>query len=134
MKAFHLQLMKLSSWPLKVTTQYNTLYQYWMFHLFIITGLFPDAAVILKVDDQDVVNRILPNKMVIWRRKRDKRLAIREAKKQKKIKEWVSCCTGYTIVVTSLIALLEYFTVMCNKLPMKLVDTTTNFTNTGSCH
>ena len=64
-----------------------------MFHLFIITGLFPDAAVILKVDDQDVVNRILPNKMVIWRRKRDKRLAIREAKKQKKIKEWVSCYT-----------------------------------------
>ena len=70
-----------------------------MFHyLFIITGLFPDAAVILKVEDEDVVNRILPNKMVIWRRKRDKRLAIREAKKQKRIKEWASCWyIGYIV-------------------------------------
>jgi len=54
-----------------------------------VTGLFPDVAVILKVEDKDVINRILPNKMAIWRRKRDRRLAIREAKKQKRIKEWV---------------------------------------------
>lgn len=61
-----------------------------MITMWFIIGLFPDAAVILKVGDQDVVNRILPYKMAIWRRKRDKRLAIREAKKQKRIKEWVS--------------------------------------------
>ena len=54
------------------------------------TGLFPDAAVILKVNDKDIISRILPNKMAIWTRKRDKRLAIREAKKQQRIKEWVS--------------------------------------------
>jgi len=58
----------------------------------IFTGLFPDAAVILKVIDKDVISRILPNKMAIWTRKRDKRLAIREAQKQKRIKEWVGCC------------------------------------------
>jgi len=56
----------------------------------IFTGLFPDVAVILKVTEKDVISRILPNKMAIWTRKRDKRLAIREAKKQKRIKEWVS--------------------------------------------
>ena len=66
-----------------------------------LTGLFPDASVILKVGDQDVVNRILPNKMVIWRKKRDKRLAIREAKKLKRIKEWVSCNQELTTVINS---------------------------------
>lgn len=87
-----------------------------MFHyLFIITGLFPDAVVILKVEDEDVVNRILPNKMVIWRRKRDKRLAIREAKKQKRIKEWASC---YIILGTLLIILLECITLVCSKFDM----------------
>ena len=59
-------------------------------YLWCFTGLFPDATIILKVDNEDVVKRILPNKMVIWRRKRDKRLAIRDVKKQKRIKEWVS--------------------------------------------
>lgn len=54
-----------------------------------ILGLFPDAAVILKVDEKDVISRILPNKMAIWIRKRDKRLAIRKAKKDMRIKEWV---------------------------------------------
>ena len=33
--------------------------------------------------------------MIIWRRKRDKRLAIREAKKQKRIKDWVSSILYY---------------------------------------
>ena len=63
---------------------------YTAYYVLDLTGLFPDASVILKVGDKDVVNRILPNKMAVWRRKRDKRLAIREAKKRKRIKEWVS--------------------------------------------
>ena len=75
---------------------------YLLIAMWIITGLFPDATVILKVGDQDVVSRILPPKMAIWRRKRDKRLAIRERKRQKRIKEWVK----------SLNILLECFTVV----------------------
>ena len=83
--------MKLNLWPPKVSRSLPGSYYT---HLCCFTGLFPNATVILKVDEQDVVKRILPNKMVIWRRKRDKRLAIRDAKKQKRIKEWVSngCC------------------------------------------
>jgi len=86
LKDFHPYQTKLNTWPPKVAAQLS--YGHYITDIF--TGLFPDAAVILKVTEKDVISRILPSKMAIWTRKRDKRLAIREAKKQKRIKEWVS--------------------------------------------
>ncbi|XP_071818767.1 adenylate kinase 9-like isoform X4 [Apostichopus japonicus] len=50
-------------------------------------GLFPDAAIVLAVDDGEITNRLLPPKMEKWKQKRDKKLAKREKKKEKKRKE-----------------------------------------------
>ncbi|PIK35904.1 putative adenylate kinase 9 [Apostichopus japonicus] len=50
-------------------------------------GLFPDAAIVLAVDDSEITNRLLPPKMEKWKQKRDKKLAKREKKKEKKRKE-----------------------------------------------
>merc|ERR1739842_251443 len=46
-------------------------------------GLFPDAAIILQVSDDDVIGRLLPPKLDKWRAKRDKRLAKKARKKEK---------------------------------------------------
>lgn len=43
-------------------------------------GLFPDCAIMLGVEDTDVIGRLLPPKLDKWKMKRDKK----EAKKQKK--------------------------------------------------
>ena len=50
-------------------------------------GLFPDAAIILAVDDGEITNRLLPPKLEKWKQKRDKKLAKKEKKKEKKRKE-----------------------------------------------
>ena len=42
-------------------------------------GLFPDAAIILAVEDTDVIGRLLPPKMQKWKERRDRR----NEKKQK---------------------------------------------------
>ena len=52
------------------------------------SGLFPDIAVILAVEDTEIVDRLLPPLLEKWRKKRDKREAEKErqralAKKQK---------------------------------------------------
>lgn len=52
------------------------------------SGLFPDIAVILVVEDTEIVDRLLPPLLEKWRKKRDKREAEKErqralAKKQK---------------------------------------------------
>lgn len=52
------------------------------------SGLFPDIAVILAVEDTEIVDRLLPPLLDKWRKKRDKREAEKEkqralAKKQK---------------------------------------------------
>ena len=44
------------------------------------SGLFPDLAVLLAVEDTDIVDRLLPPLLKKWRTKRDKR----EAEKQRK--------------------------------------------------
>lgn len=51
-------------------------------------GLFPDLAVLLVVEDTDIVNRLMPPLLEKWRKKRDKREAEKErqralARKQK---------------------------------------------------
>ncbi|XP_077977825.1 adenylate kinase 9-like isoform X2 [Glandiceps talaboti] len=50
-------------------------------------GLFPDAALMLVVEDTDITDRLLPPKLAKWKAKRDKRLAKKERKKLKKQKE-----------------------------------------------
>ena len=52
------------------------------------SGLFPDLAVILVVEDTEIADRLLPPMLEKWRKKRDKREAEKErqralAKKQK---------------------------------------------------
>ena len=37
-------------------------------------GLFPDAAVTLQLEGDDIIKRLLPKKMEIWCKKRDKRV------------------------------------------------------------
>eukprot|EP00731_Ephydatia_muelleri_P001087 Em0001g1087a len=51
-------------------------------------GLFPDAAVFLHVESKHIVERMLPGKMEIWKRKRNKLLEKKALAKEKKIKEW----------------------------------------------
>ncbi|ESO88926.1 hypothetical protein LOTGIDRAFT_105959, partial [Lottia gigantea] len=46
-------------------------------------GLYTDASIILSVNDADVIGRLLPPKLDAWKIKRDKRLAIKEKRKQK---------------------------------------------------
>ncbi|XP_050391523.2 adenylate kinase 9 [Patella vulgata] len=53
-------------------------------------GLFTDAALILSVTDADVIGRLLPPKLDIWKIKRDKRVAIKEKRKEKAKKKRVS--------------------------------------------
>lgn len=63
-------------------------------------GLFPDAAVFLHVESKHIVERILPGKMEIWKRKRNKMLEKKALAKEKKTKEWV--CTHTVLVYTVL--------------------------------
>lgn len=53
-------------------------------------GLYPDAAIILQVSDDDVIGRLLPPKLDKWKAKRDKRLAKKARKKEKAQKKRVS--------------------------------------------
>lgn len=53
-------------------------------------GLFPDAALILNVEDSDVIARLLPPKLDKWRVKRDKRLEKKRKKKEKAQKKRVN--------------------------------------------
>ena len=53
--------------------------------MFIICTLL-----IVQLEEGDVVRRLLPGKMKVWRRKRDRRVEKRTLAKEKKLKEWVS--------------------------------------------
>ena len=46
-------------------------------------GLFPDAAIMLSVEDTDVIGRLLPPKLEKWKQRRDKRLAKKQKAKEK---------------------------------------------------
>ena len=52
-------------------------------------GFYPDCAVILVVEDTDVMSRLLPPKLDKWRQKRDKKLARRQKIKDKAKKKRV---------------------------------------------
>lgn len=52
-------------------------------------GLFPDVGVVMNVEVEDVINRLLPPKMLKWRVRRDKKLAIKLKKKEKSKKKRV---------------------------------------------
>ena len=53
------------------------------------TGLFPDVANVLVVEDSDVIGRVLPPRLDKWKRKRDKKLAHRQRMKEKAAKKRV---------------------------------------------
>ena len=55
-----------------------------------MAGLFPDAAILLGVEDTDIVDRLLPGKLEKWKVKRDKRLAEKAKKKEIAMKAKVS--------------------------------------------
>ena len=52
-------------------------------------GLFPDAAIILIVENTDVEARLLPPKLDKWRQKRDRKLERRQKAKERKQKKRV---------------------------------------------
>ena len=56
------------------------------------SGLYPDCAVLLALEDNDVIDRLLPPKLERWRKKRDKLLEEREKKRQIKEKQKVLTC------------------------------------------
>ena len=66
------------------------------------SGLFPDVAVILAVEDTEIADRLLPPLLDKWRKKRDKREAEKErqralAKKQKvRLKNQLFSSTVYS--------------------------------------
>ena len=57
-------------------------------------GLFPDCAVIVSVEDTDVISRLLPPKMERWKEKRNKKLEKRNKKKEKARKKRVRPVTS----------------------------------------
>ena len=52
-------------------------------------GLYPDVAAILQVEENHIVSRLLPQKLEIWRRKKNRRLQKQAKRKQKRFQEWV---------------------------------------------
>ena len=50
-------------------------------------GFYTDAALILTVEDSDIVDRLLPPKLTKWRTKRDRREARKARRKARKLKE-----------------------------------------------
>ena len=54
------------------------------------SGLFPDAGIILNVEDTDVTGRLLPPKLEKWKAKMARRLAKKLKKKEKAKKKRVS--------------------------------------------
>ena len=66
-----------------------------------MAGLFPDAAIVLGVEDTDIVDRLLPGKLEKWKVKRDKRLA--EKAKQKEIATKAKVGLGRNIMIWQLV-------------------------------
>ncbi len=52
-------------------------------------GLFPDSAIILAVEDTDVIARLLPPKLQKWKERRDRRNEKKQRIKEKKQKKRV---------------------------------------------
>ena len=53
-------------------------------------GLYAIMPVCMQVEVGDVVRRLLPHRLEVWGRKRERRLARRALAKEKRLKEWVS--------------------------------------------
>lgn len=64
-------------------------------------GLFPDVAVVLVVEDSDVIGRVLPPRLDKWKRKREKKLARRQRMKEKATKKRVCVLFFHSIFTPS---------------------------------
>ena len=47
-------------------------------------GLYPDAAIVLNVEDSEVIKRLFPEKMKNWIERRDKKREYHQLRKEKK--------------------------------------------------
>ncbi|XP_019849767.1 PREDICTED: adenylate kinase 9-like [Amphimedon queenslandica] len=51
-------------------------------------GLYPDAAVILEIDEDNMLDRVLPKRMNIWRDRRNRKLERKRLARENALKEW----------------------------------------------
>ena len=65
------------------------------------TGFFADAAILLAVEDTEIVKRLLPAKMSKWRIKRDIRLVEKGKQKEIALKAKVCVSSSLSYVFTS---------------------------------
>ena len=63
-----------------------------------------------QVEEGDVVGRLLPGRVEVWKRKRDRRVEKRTRAREKQLKEWVGhnkcCCLFFFVVGNTAISLL----------------------------
>ena len=62
-------------------------------------GLFPDAAIMMTVSEDDMTGRMMPPKLDKWHKKRQHLLATRAKKKEKAQKKKVRCEVGLSCFV-----------------------------------
>ncbi len=55
-------------------------------------GLFPDAMIILKLDDEAIINRLLPPRLEAWRAKMRAKKERKRVKAEKKKEKLVRIC------------------------------------------
>ena len=59
----------------------------------IQNGYFPDVALFLDVDENDVINRLLPSRMQLWKERRSihllKKAKIKERKKEMRVNSFI---------------------------------------------
>ena len=72
------------------------------------SGLFPDTAILLMVDDADVIKRLLPPRMELWKQRKamqdEKKYRIKEKKKEIRVRV-VNALTALWIVLCQAILL-----------------------------
>lgn len=70
-------------------------------HAMAGAGLFCDLAVMLTVQEKDVINRLLPGRVARWKAKRDERVAKRakERKERIKVKVWREADVIHVVII-----------------------------------
>lgn len=65
----------------------------WMIPLCLcdcVIGMFADAVAVLEVEGKNVVKRFAPQRLEVWKNKRDEYLRVFQEGKDRRRKEWVS--------------------------------------------
>lgn len=77
-------------------------------------GFFPDAAVIIQVDDQDIYERLLPSQMEKWKQKQKKKLD--RKKLIKEIKAKIKVCIQYKSMGVNLFSIYSIYKMVFTKI------------------